>query len=178
MQREVGWRLNKDIQPESNVEGKEYKWYPSKGWALQPIKRVIQIDEQGEQIKPDDIPGKVWRKTAKGWQSYKDLSNKDQKPVSKKADKDYIWDDKKKQYKLAYVIQPQTTDRTDLIYQEIQKYNALKAQELAQVQAQPQIQPQPVQPQALLQPQQIQPQAQPQTKPKIIVDNPLLRQYM
>ncbi|CAL6026117.1 Hypothetical_protein [Hexamita inflata] len=179
MTQQIGWRINKDVQPISKDPLKEYKWYESTGWKLVAIKKqtTVQYAEDGKPIKPEDIPGKIWKlNSSNKWCSHVDLSDKNNKPYCNKKDKDYIWNEKTKSWKLAVVIYQKDQSvvventRQQNIEQEIEKYYQKKElerlQQAAQVQPVPsQVQEQPIQQQAV------------QQRPKVVFDNPILNRY-
>ncbi|CAL6042869.1 Hypothetical_protein [Hexamita inflata] len=107
IERELGWRINKEIIPESKDETKEYKWYQSTGWKLVNKAKVQtnEVDSNGVPVKPEDIPGKVWKLNSKNkWCSHVDMSDRSNKPYCNKKDKDYFWNEKVKAWKLANVV--------------------------------------------------------------------------
>ncbi|CAL6094459.1 Hypothetical_protein [Hexamita inflata] len=117
-EREVGWRINKEIIPESKDETKEYKWYQSTGWKLVNKAKVQsnEVDSNGVPIKPEDIPGKVWKLNSKNkWCSHVDMSDRNNKPTCNKKDKDYFWNEKAKAWKLANIIYADKNDRYSFI---------------------------------------------------------------
>ncbi|CAL6001047.1 Hypothetical_protein [Hexamita inflata] len=118
IERELGWRINKEIIPESKDETKEYKWYQSTGWKLVNKAKVQtnEVDSNGVPVKPEDIPGKVWKLNSKNkWCSHVDMSDRNNKPYCNKKDKDYFWNEKVKAWKLANVVYANKDDKYSFV---------------------------------------------------------------
>ncbi|CAL6071538.1 Hypothetical_protein [Hexamita inflata] len=110
--RQVGWKIDKDVIPESKDATKEYKWYESSGWKLVNIKTENIVDEAGIPIKPVDKPGHILKLNSKNkWSYHIDMSDRSNKPICNKKDKDYFWNDKAKAWKLANVVYADQNDR-------------------------------------------------------------------
>ncbi|CAL6036472.1 Hypothetical_protein [Hexamita inflata] len=103
--RQLGWKINKDVIPESKDATKEYKWYESSGWKLVNIKTENIVDEAGVPIKPVDKPGYILKLNSKNkWSYHVDMTDRNNKPYCNKKDKDYFWNEKVKAWKLANVV--------------------------------------------------------------------------
>ncbi|CAL6029424.1 Hypothetical_protein [Hexamita inflata] len=114
--RQLGWKINKDVIPESKDATKEYKWYESSGWKLVNIKTENIVDEAGVPIKPVDKPGYILKLNSKNkWSYHVDMTDRNNKPYCNKKDKDYFWNEKVKAWKLANVVYADKDDKYSFV---------------------------------------------------------------
>ncbi|CAL6106367.1 Hypothetical_protein [Hexamita inflata] len=197
--RQLGWKINKDVMPESTDATKEYKWYESSGWKLINIKTEDKVDEAGVPIKPVDKPGYVLKLNSKNkWCYHIDLSDRNNKPACNKKDKEYFWNQKANAWKLATVIyadknvnysfvapipnQPEPKQETKVEQPKPSVDDSKKRQEMIEQEIDKYYQKKEQELQAKMaqqaQPVQQAPQVQQVQQPKIVFDNPLLNKYM
>ncbi|CAL6006334.1 Hypothetical_protein [Hexamita inflata] len=195
--RQLGWKINKDVMPESTDATKEYKWYESSGWKLVNIKTEDKVDEAGVPIKPVDKPGYVLKLNSKNkWCYHIDLTDRNNKPACNKKDKEYFWNQKANAWKLATVIYADKNDKYSFVAptQEPPKQepkqeqpkpqvdDSKKRQEMIEQEIDKYYQKKEQELQAKMaqqaQPVQQAPQVPQVQQPKIVFDNPLLNKYM
>ncbi|CAL6054134.1 Hypothetical_protein [Hexamita inflata] len=92
MSKQVGWRINKDVEP-APIEGKQWRWNENKGWlSVKKVDINIKLpDKEGYDQKFVEGKGYQYVKVKNDqWKTDKSI-----KPISKLIDKDYEWNDKK-----------------------------------------------------------------------------------
>ncbi|CAL6101149.1 Hypothetical_protein [Hexamita inflata] len=94
MSKQIGWRINKDVEPES-IEGKQWRWNENKGWiSVKKVDINIKLpDKEGFEQKFVEGKGYKYIKIKVKNDDWK--TDKSVKPISKLIEKDYEWNEKK-----------------------------------------------------------------------------------
>ncbi|CAL6106701.1 Hypothetical_protein [Hexamita inflata] len=125
MSKQIGWRINKDVEPES-IEGKQWRWNENKGWiSVKKVDINIKLpDKEGFEQKFVEGKGYKYIKIKVKNDDWK--TDKSVKPISKLIEKDYEWNEKKGLWELK---KRKTMENKEIKENKEQKENKQQKQE-------------------------------------------------